>query len=60
MTALTPAERQRRSRAKREKEGGRIVHAVLSPEAADKLAGWEARGLTVKEVLEKLLLRSKP
>lgn len=60
MTALTPAERTARSRKRRKREGGRAIHHILSPEAAEKLARWEARGLGVGETIEKLLLRSKP
>ena len=60
MTALPPDERQRRSRASREREGAKAIHVVLSPEAADKLAAWQARGLTIAQAIEKLLLRSKP
>lgn len=61
MNAMTPAERQRRSRAARAKQGGKPIHVVLSPEATAKLEAWQQRhGLTAAETLEKLLLRSKP
>lgn len=60
MSPLTDAEKQARSRAARERRGGKAVHVVLTPEAAAKLAAWQARGLTIAQVFEKLLLRSKP
>lgn len=60
MTALTPAEKQARSRKARALAGGKAVHVVLSPLAADKLAQWLGRGLSVTQAINKLLERSKP
>jgi len=57
---MTAAEKQARSRAARVREGGKVITAVLSPEAAAKLAKWQRHGLTIAEVLHKLLVRSKP
>lgn len=60
MTKTPDAERQARSRAKRAQEGGKAVHVVLTPLAADKLALWLQRGLNATEAINKLLERSKP
>ena len=60
MTSRKDADRQARSRAKREAEGGRQIAVFLSPAAAAKLAAWVARGETIAGIINKLLTRSKP
>ena len=56
----TSTERQARSRKARADAGGKPLHVVLSPAAADKLALWLLRGLNATQVVNKLLERSKP
>ena len=60
MNAMTPAERQRRRRARLAEEHGATITVALSPEAARKLAAWVARGETATSVVNRLLRRSKP
>jgi hypothetical protein len=56
----TPLERQARSRAARQSEGGKQVAVFLTPAAAAKLALWVARGETAAGIISKLLARSRP
>ncbi len=60
MTALTPAEKQARSRKARALAGGKAVHVILSPAAAAKLAQFVLRGQTATQTINRLLERSKP
>lgn len=57
---LTNAEKQARYVARQKETGGRIIKAALTPEAAEKLTAWEATGDSVREVINRLLIRSKP
>ncbi len=60
MTALTPAEKQARSRKARALAGGKAVHVILSPAATAKLSQWLGHGLNATETVNRLLERSKP
>lgn len=60
MSAMTPAERQRRYRASLQAAGGTNVSVALSPKAAEKLAAWVAHGDTATSVINRLLSRSNP
>lgn len=53
-------ERQARSRQARAEAGGKQIAVMLTPEAAEKLAAWTARGETIAGVINRLLARSKP
>lgn len=57
---LSNAEKQAAYVARQREAGGRIIKAALTPEAAAKLAAWEATGDSVREVINRLLIRSKP
>ena len=58
--AMTPAQRQSRSRSRREDAGGKQIAVVLTPAAVAKLAQWQLRGLGIAEAINRLLERSRP
>lgn len=60
MNATPDPERQARSRKAREKAGGKQIAVMLTPEAAEKLAAWVARGESIASIVNRLLARSKP
>lgn len=57
---LTPAEKQRRYRARIKDEGGRAVHVFVDAEANAKLSAWEDAGETPTTIINRLLRRSRP
>jgi len=59
-SALTAAERQRRSRAARAQSGGQTITVTLSAAATAKLAAHTAKGETATAVINRLLAKSRP
>lgn len=55
----TPADRQARSRKARAEAGGKQIAVMLTPKAAEKLAGHVAKGETIAQVVNRLLVKSR-
>lgn len=60
MSPKTPdPDRQARSRAARASVGGKQIAVMLTPKAAEKLAGHIAKGETIAQVVNRLLVKSR-
>lgn len=57
---LSTAERQSRHRSRIEEAGGRQIAVMLTPEASSKLDAWTATGQSIRAVINRLLVRSRP
>jgi hypothetical protein len=56
---LADHERQARSRKARAEAGGKQIAVMLTPKAAEKLAGHVAKGETIAQVVNRLLVKSR-
>lgn len=52
--------RQTRSREARVNAGGKQIAVMLSPQAAAKLAKWQAKGESIAGIVNRLLEKSRP
>ena len=54
------SDRQARSRKARAEVGGKQVAVMLVPKAAEKLAMHVGKGETIAQVINRLLIKSRP